>query len=798
MKNIYWFGQDRENWMEESAWSDLEQAQKKLYETSLDDILTLLDQFSHFWKEGSTEFEKIAYHLESSFEREELKKTIHLLSHLLSRQSLEKRIEAELTNKNVLDRFTKLAFGTAKVRAIPRGVTLHVTAGNVFLSSIDSLVMGLITKNLSILKVSHQNKFFPIYFAEKLKEFDVKNILADKFAIVYWKGGDQKIESAIKKKVKTIIAWGGEEMVDSYRHDLPLGVKLLDFGPKVSIQVLSQNGIKNKNLGQIAKNIVTEVIAWNQQACASPQNLYVQKGIDVKDLMEKLNVAFEEAAPRGPIDADEAVEILKEKYRATYSKLMQAGEMKIGEDFLLHFEQNSFLRPSPLNRSLLLKFYQDADDLFHLLSPFSFYLQSCSYLFDKNEKEKYLNLIALAGMKRFAPLGTIMMGMDGAPHDGRFVLRELVQFIGDEDRIQNDGEDLNAITTSSDLQRQFAEKPHPPGYIFSSGGTTGTPKFVHYSYEEFDFVTEMIATNFKAQGLRAGMTVANLFVAGNLWSSFIAVEKALEKIGVIQLPIGGLCAPESIVMYLQKFKPQVVVGIPSLLINIAELSSDLKVEKVFYAGEALSITRREFLKKTWDVKYFGSAGYASVDAGIIGYQCEHCDIGVHHLFSDQVEMQIINEEAVVTSGYRTSLEIKNYRTGDRVEWVEGNCLCGRGEKRFKLMGRIDNTIQIWSSRLLFGEIEKSIREIDPTVMTYQVVLENSSHHEILSIVYEKNEKLIESKDLAEKIYENSKDLKDTLSFESFIQNFQLISKNSHEIAKNPRTGKIASIVDHRK
>jgi phenylacetate-coenzyme A ligase PaaK-like adenylate-forming protein len=54
---------------------------------------------------------------------------------------------------------------------------------------------------------------------------------------------------------------------------------------------------------------------------------------------------------------------------------------------------------------------------------------------------------------------------------------------------------------------------------------------------------------------------------------------------------------------LKKFKPDVVMGIPSLLVMNAEqalgLGLDLKIPKVFYAGEAMSETRREFLKKTW-------------------------------------------------------------------------------------------------------------------------------------------------------------------------------------------------------
>nr|MBA2403962.1 hypothetical protein [Bdellovibrionales bacterium] len=450
--------------------------------------------------------------------------------------------------------------------------------------------------------------------------------------------------------------------------------------------------------------------------------------------------------------------------------------------------------------------YIDLEDLFKHLEPFAYYLQSCSYLLTENEKTSYLNHLSLTGIKRFAPLGTITWGMEGAPHDGRFVLRELVSFIGDETRIQNYGEKHTYMQTAAKLKQHFENSQHPRGYIFSSGGTTGEPKYVHYSYEEFDRMTDMLAYNFRAQGIKAGSTVANLFVAGNLWSSFLAVEKALEKIGAIQLPIGGLCPSENITTYLMKFKPDAIMGIPSLLVMNAEqalgLGHDLKIPKVFYAGEAMSETRRDFLKNTWKTEYFGSAGYASVDAGVIGYQCVNCLAGEHHLFADVVDMNIVEGEALVSSYSRHTLPIKNYATGDRVEWVEGDCGCGRKDKKFKLLGRIDNTIQIWSCRLLLADIEKSIKNLDSSIMSLQLILtegqQEKSVMEILELNYEvKAGSELNSKLLIEEIYSNSRDLKDTISLDAFSQRIKISAKLPNEIKRNARTGKISVILDRR-
>lgn len=801
---MYWFGKTINEtsleWQEESHWRDLRARKSEIFKTDTHAIIDLLNDFGIKFKEP--EFcQPILRQLteQSGFSETEVLNTIKILPQLLSRESLSNRVKAEFGSIDLLNEFTKTAHFAGKVRAVPAGTLLHITAGNVFLSSIDSLIMGFLTKNISILKVSSQNTIFPLFFAQKLLVFDQQKILSDKFAILHWKGGSKDIENFLKSKVNTIIAWGGEEMIQSFRQNLPLSVKLLDFGPKVSIQVVSSLGLYNKNLKLVAKNIIQDITPWDQAACASPQNLYLQEGIDAKAFMAELAQAFAEATPRGNISDDEATEILKEKYRGLYSSLMEGGAISEGKDYLLHLEKDNYLRPSPLNRSVILKTFKDAADLAEHLEPFTYYLQSCSYLLEKSEKSIYLNALAQIGIKRFAPLGTITYGMDGAPHDGRYVLHELVQFIGDEIRAQDLELADSKLSNAMDVKKVFDNSAHPPGYIFSSGGTTGEPKYIHFSKNEFDQISDMLSLNLSLRGVSAGMTVANLFVAGNLWSSFLAIDRALEKIGCIQLPIGGMCETKNIITYLQKFNPQVVLGIPSLLIALAEAmeASDQKinVSHVIYAGESMSESRMNYLKEIWGTTQFSSAGYASVDAGVIGYQCEHCGPGEHHLFSDQVSLKIIDDEAVVTSFYRDSLPIENYRTGDRVSWLPG-CECGRRDPRFKLLGRVDNLIQIWSCRILLDDIETSMREMDSQILTYQLVLTDEKK-ERMTIYYEKSSRELDADQLCLRIYKKSRDLQDTITLSAFMEGVRILSVDTGLIPRNPRTGKVSLIVDKR-
>ncbi len=798
---MYWFGTEigsHFDWKMPSVWEELERKKQTLAQIKYQEILDLLDRFSD--EDFSDAISEVIR--ESGLTPEEAKKTVDLLPSLLKRESVERRIRAEFIRPEVLDQFTKMHHGSFKVRAVPRGLLLHITAGNVFLSSIDSLIMGFLTKNLSIIKVSSQNKFFPVYFARKLIAFDQEKLLSDKFAIIYWKGGNQEIESFLKNKVDAIVAWGGEEMIQAYGQNLSPRVKLIDFGPKISIQLITKKGLLNRNISIVAEKVVADIIPWDQAACSSPQNLYLEEGIDAAEFVEAVDKAFLLAPPRGIINEDEATEILKETFRGYYSEFMNEGKLLQGQHHLVHLERNQILRPSPLHRSLVIKRFRTAQDLRKILSPFSYYLQSCSYLLHDEEKEEFLNELALTGLKRFAPLGSVTWGMEGAPHDGRFVLRELVNFLGDEMRVLNYGESTSLLSSSQTINAFFENAKHPKGYIFSSGGTTGNPKFVHFSYEEFDYMSDMLAENFRLQGIKPGMIVANLFVAGNLWSSFLCVDKALEKIGAIQLPIGGMCPPENISSYLLKFSPNVIMGIPSMLVMVAEQMAkrgeSLKVEKIFYAGEALSDVRQKYLKEVWGTRSFSSAGYASVDAGVIGYQCLESLPGEHHVFSDLVDLQIVNGEAVVTSLARNSMPVRHYRTGDRIEWIS-DCSCGRKDKRFKLLGRIDNTIHIWSCRLQLRDIEKFINE--ENILTFQLKVSEEQRgleiQEKLTIILESSSCMIDQEKFLLGLFERSRDVKDTISFEAFKKNVQLELVGEGKIPRNLRTGKISLILDER-
>jgi phenylacetate-coenzyme A ligase PaaK-like adenylate-forming protein len=808
-----------------------------LANTPMERIVTLLDRLGQTWLEGSPNWQQ-AYELtrhEVPFSEAMLKYSLAIIPELLRAGNVRARLQGDFRNPKVLDEFVSSHSFKGRERAFPLGVLLHVSAGNVFLGAIDSLLMGFLSKNVSVVKLSSRNLNFPLLFARSLQAVDVDGVLADKFALMQFAGGSSEIESALMRGVNGVMAWGGEDMISAYKRIVPMGVRFIEYGPKVSFQVVSKQALARLGYAAAGQRIATDVSMWDQAACASPQNLFFEDGIDIAALLDATAQAFASfALARGQLSDDEHVEILKEKHRANYSRIMASGASRDGDDYFLHFDPSPGLRPSPLNRTLIFKSFTGMEDLVQQLRPFARFLQSCGYLCDESERDHWLSTLGTAGVMRFTPLGQVMQAPIGAPHDGRMSLLELTRLVPDErdntvlgqvnDAIRNvpfyaeraqqralaqldelgtiSGKDMQAGSAAALAHYVRADTEN--GYIFSSGGTSGAPKYSLYSHDEFDDTAKLLAIGFAAQGVAKGDMVANLFVAGNMWSSFLVVDRALRQLQCRTLPIGGLTAQDATLGYFAQFQPRVLVGLPTTLLELArrarELNQTFAIDTVLYAGEHLSLMAREFIKNVFGTRHFGSAGYASVDAGPIGYQCRHCEGGIHHLFADDVHLEVIQGEAVVTSLIKRQMPVIRLRTGDLVDWVTGDaCPCGATDPRFRLLGRSDSQFNVWGCRMFLEEVERALDDLGLDGCLFQIVLQNSSDaRETLLLRLETSDgRQVAAESFIGAFYQRSKDLKASVS-EAWLQDKISIDNLAQGgIVRVERTGKIKLLLDER-
>ena len=860
-QKIYVFGQQRDqDWLNaETAGELLEEAREKAAVAArpdIDCILTVLDRVAQAWADPGYHLRRTAEKLLpalTDFSPQMIEQGFNAVSAICRRDNLEKRLRGELGSLSVLDAGCDRPHLNYRLRALPRGVLLHLTAGNVFVGAVDSLVCGIVTKNANILKMSRVDPIFPVLFIESIKEHDPAGIIWPNQAAVLWKGGDEAIETPLLNAPLTVIFWGGQDSLLSIKSRLGASAKLIENGPRYSFAVVEALRIKQEIPEHLIRGLALDLARWDQQACSSPHVVYVIGTVThTHHLMEALYdemVSLSEELPVGNLGFDEKVEIRKVRDIAKMAQARGEGRLMCPEaySFSLILEDDPVFKVSCLNRTLFFKTVKSCEQLVEQVRPLSAYLQTVGlHCTPETTQELTENFFEL-GAKRVTEIGGMSEGHDGAPHDGIFMLRQLLDWVGVEyrDCPESRVEQLLARIYSAPYYRKLLDaaggcgfehfrklplldretfyRHSPPAsediltgpmtdaYVYASGGTTGEPKFTLYSNDEYRFVTDLLATIFRNAGLCKEDRVANLFIAGNLWTSFNVAGRALENLGCLQLPVGGGSDLDNMLKYLSLFSVNAVVGLPSIIIKLAEeiekRKLPIRIEKILYGGEHLRPQTCEYLQRAVGATVIRSAGYACVDTGPIGWQCEHLEGSVHHVCDDHSFVEILEPETgrpladrtaagelVVTNLSRVLMPVVRYRTGDLGRWQAATtCRCGFSGHSFELLGRCDDLLVIGGINLMPVDVAAGLTGL-PVSQSFQIVARCVAGKDQLLLRLEADKKLPDEKiatALKKGSYKIAESLKEnwmTIAVEWFTPG---------NIPRNQRTGKLKTVVDER-
>ena len=403
----------------------------------VDDIVDVFDRVSNAWADENYKYRKIALDELPSrigFSREMVEEGIKTMCSLLSRGGMTARLNADLGDKNYLNEWTYNSDFKGLIKAEPLGVVGHVSAGNVFVGGVDSLIQGLVTKNINIMKMSTVDPIFPVLFAKSLKELDDTGILHKAMALINWKGGTQEIENIIKQNLDAIVVYGGSETVMSYRKNQGLHCKLIEYGPKYSFVVVQKEELFKRGIEETAKLIARDAVMWEQSACSSPHVVYVEGRKLAKKMMVEIGRAFDfwgEKIPQGIVFEDEAVEITKVRELAKVAKTFGKGDYYFSKNSLASviYQDSAEFTISNHNRTLFVKPVEKIDDVVKIVEPMGQFIQTVSIIADNQKAKELADKLALVGADRFVDAGKMAVRKHGTPHDGTRGLSELVRWV---------------------------------------------------------------------------------------------------------------------------------------------------------------------------------------------------------------------------------------------------------------------------------------------------------------------------------------------------------------------------------
>ncbi len=263
------------------------------------------------------------------------------------------------------------------------------------------------------------------------------------------------------------------------------------------------------------------------------------------------------------------------------------------------------------------------------------------------------------------------------------------------------------------------------GIVFRSGGTTGAPKFSIFSRSEWEAFTVVFGQGLTAGGLTAGEKIANYFYGGALYASFLFIYKSLEHavIPSLQFPIAGGTDPLETLRMMDDFSIGTIAGVSTGVITLAQTYAAhkkdfplLKVNRILFGGESMHADQRRLLGEIFPGVLVQSIGYASVDAGLLGYADLSCGPDEHRVFGDASIIEIVDEDTgevihevgkpgrvLITNLTRVLMPIIRYPAGDRAEWIDSPR--GVRDPRFKLLGRGEEAARVGSISMYFNDID---------------------------------------------------------------------------------------------
>jgi len=136
---------------------------KEVAKLKVDTIVNIFDKVSNAWRDENYKYRKEALKFlppRIGFSKEMIAEGIKTMCSLLSRDGMLTRLNSDLGDKDYLNKWTYNHSFRGYIKTEPLGVVTHVSAGNVFVGGVDSLIQGLVSKNVNLMKMSTVDRFF--------------------------------------------------------------------------------------------------------------------------------------------------------------------------------------------------------------------------------------------------------------------------------------------------------------------------------------------------------------------------------------------------------------------------------------------------------------------------------------------------------------------------------------------------------------------------------------------------------------------------------------------------------------
>jgi len=410
-----------------------------LVNRSTESLVKVLCNVAENWLEPDFPFRKLALEQGSpatGFSPQTLARGLDSFFRQLTRENFHRLLEQEIGHAHRLDGITanhaEQKFNSASMAAGPEFL-VHFSAGNIPNPTLMSIVLGVLVRSAQFVKCATGSSFLPRLLAHSLYDADAK--LGACIEIAEWRGGNVGLENALFTEANSVTATGSDETLAKIRERLPMKIRFLAYGHRVSFALVTHDVLGGSSSKKIISRAADDIVAWDQLGCLSPHVIYVEHGggISAEQFAEMLADELdrrEQIEPRRKLTDEEAATIASRRafyeVRAAHSPETRHWSSRNSTAWTVVYENDPRFQASCLNRFVYVKGASDLTQVLQSAESVRGKVSTVGLAATGECEEKLAAELARWGVTRVCPLGQMQNPPLTWRHDGRPALGDLV------------------------------------------------------------------------------------------------------------------------------------------------------------------------------------------------------------------------------------------------------------------------------------------------------------------------------------------------------------------------------------
>lgn len=309
---------------------------------------------------------------------------------------------------------------------------------------------------------------------------------------------------------------------------------------------------------------------------------------------------------------------------------------------------------------------------------------------------------------------------DAPPDDGSWNPREVLERLPLVDK-------ETLLAAGGDLFEHGRARPQ--WFSSRSSGSTGEPFRVYYDARAWAILK--LCTKARARwacGVRPWHRIA-ILDAFTRDPGEARTGRRVRRINVVEKDAGAIAAE------LAAFRPDAVYGLPSVLVETADVATDaIRPRVIFTSGELLTDGARARLERAYGCPVLDV--YGSSETKEIAWECR---AGSLHVNRDVVHVEVIDDDGralptghdgriVATVLVNAAMPLLRYVTGDRGATIPEGCRCGVALPRLGLLtGRESDYLELGRGRRVSPYHLTCALERVAGIRRFQVVQQAPTH-----------------------------------------------------------------------